>query len=136
MIDHRKINLLFLIYRKKFKQFNEEISTMLVPYKITMQHAVYIMALDTYGDMTIKDLNASVDNDGAITTRVIKTLKKHGYVEKLGSRIKKYKVALTSEGKKISKKIIEAMNMARKIYFKNLTQNEILLLADIAEKLS
>ena len=91
MLTYEKICDMFLTYRIKLKKITEEINEYLLPYDISMQHAVYIMALSCYGDMTIKELNANVDNDGAITTRVVKKLKKEGYVKKLGKMIKKYK---------------------------------------------
>ena len=100
MLSSKKICDIFLIYRKIFKNLNEEINIALKPYKITVQHAVYLMALKAKGALTIKDLNVFIDNDKAITTRVIKTLKKHEYVEKIGSKIKKYKISITSEGEK------------------------------------
>ena len=90
MLTYEKICDMFLTYRIKLKKITEEINEYLLPYDISMQHAVYIMALSCYGDMTIKELNANVDNDGAITTRVVKKLKKEGYVKKLGKMIKKY----------------------------------------------
>lgn len=136
MIIYNKMSNLFLTYRKKFKQFNDEINNQLSSYKISAQHAVYIMALDCYGEMTIKELNTQVDNDGAITTRIIKHLKKEGYVEKVGKTIKKYKVKLTDAGKSMNKVITTAMNNARKIYLKELCQEDIVYLCNLAEKLS
>ena len=92
MLSSKKICEIFLIYRKIFKKLNEEINIELKPYKITVQHAVYLMALKAKGPLTIKDLNLFVDNDKAITTRAIKTLKKQEFVEKIGSRIKNIKL--------------------------------------------
>lgn len=136
MIDYKKISNMFLIYRKKFKQFNDEINNSLEKYDITAQHAVYIMALDVNGDMTMKDLNKCVDNDGAITTRVIKTLNSKGYVSKIGDTIKKYKIRLTKLGKTVAKTALNAINKSRKLYLNEITQNEFLSLCKIAEKLS
>ncbi len=136
MLDYKKISNMFLIYRKKFKQFNDEINNSLVKYDITAQHAVYIMALDANGDMTVKDLNNCVDNDGAITTRVIKTLNNKGYVQKIGDTVKKYKIRLTKLGKSVARSVINAINRSRKLYLKEITQTEFLSLCKIAEKLS
>ena len=136
MIIYNKLSNLFLTNRKKFKQFNDEINNQLSVYKISAQHAVYIMALDCYGEMTIKELNASVENDGAITTRIIKQLKKEGYVEKVGKTIKKYKIKLTESGRSMNKVILTAMNSARKMYLKELCQDDIVYLCNLAEKLS
>ncbi len=135
MLVSQKICDIFLIYRKLFKNLNEEINLKLKPYKITVQHAVYLMALKAQGPLTIKDLNMFVDNDKAITTRVIKTLKKHEYIEKIGSRIKKYKIAITQEGESVFKVILGVINKFKKTHLKDVTQNELTLLANISKKL-
>ncbi len=135
MLVSQKICDIFLIYRKLFKNLNEEINLKLKPYKITVQHAVYLMALKAQGPLTIKDLNVYVDNDKAITTRVIKTLKKHEYIEKIGSRIKKYKIAITQEGESVFKVILGVINKFKKTHLKDITQNELTLLANISKKL-
>lgn len=135
MLVSQKICDIFLIYRKLFKNLNEEINLKLKPYKITVQHAVYLMALKAQGPLTIKDLNMFVDNDKAITTRVIKTLKKHEYIEKIGSRIKKYKIAITQEGESVFKVILGVINKFKKTHLKDITQNELTLLANISKKL-
>ncbi len=135
MLSSKKICDIFLIYRKIFKNLNEEINIALKPYKITVQHAVYLMALKAKGALTIKDLNVFIDNDKAITTRVIKTLKKHEYVEKIGSKIKKYKISITSEGEKVFKVILGVINKFKKSELKDITPQELLSLASISEKL-
>ena len=135
MLSSKKICDIFLIYRKIFKNLNEEINIALKPYKITVQHAVYLMALKAKGALTIKDLNIFIDNDKAITTRVIKTLKKHEYVEKIGSKIKKYKISITSEGEKVFKVILGVINKFKKSELKDITTQELLSLASISEKL-
>ncbi len=135
MLVSQKICDIFLIYRKLFKNLNEEINLKLKPYKITVQHAVYLMALKVQGPLTIKDLNVFIDNDKAITTRVIKTLKKHEYIEKIGSRIKKYKIAITQEGESVFKVILGVINKFKKTHLKDITQNELTLLANISKKL-
>lgn len=135
MLSSKKICDIFLIYRKIFKNLNEEINFALKPYKITVQHAVYLMALKAKGALTIKDLNVFIDNDKAITTRVIKTLKKHEYVEKIGSKIKKYKISITSEGEKVFKVILGVINKFKKSELKDITPQELLSLASISEKL-
>ena len=135
MLSSKKICEIFLIYRKIFKNLNEEINIALKPYKITVQHAVYLMALKAKGALTIKDLNVFIDNDKAITTRVIKTLKKHEYVEKIGSKIKKYKISITSEGEKVFKVILGVINKFKKSELKDITPQELLSLASISEKL-
>ncbi len=136
MANSKKICAIFLVYRRKFKQLNEEINLALKPYKITVQHAVYLIALKAQGALTIKDLNAYVDNDKAITTRVIKTLKRHDYVEKIGSKIKKYKIAITADGEKVFKVILNVINKFKKSQLNVITQEELTLLAGIAEKLN
>ena len=135
MLSSKKICDIFLIYRKIFKNLNEGINIALKPYKITVQHAVYLMALKAKGALTIKDLNIFIDNDKAITTRVIKTLKKHEYVEKIGSKIKKYKISITSEGEKVFKVILGVINKFKKSELKDITPQELLSLASISEKL-
>ncbi len=135
MLSSKKICEIFLIYRKIFKNLNEEINIALKPYKITVQHAVYLMALKAKGALTIKDLNVFIDNDKAITTRVIKTLKKHEYVEKIGSKIKKYKISITSEGEKVFKVILGVINKFKKSNLENITPQELTSLASISEKL-
>ncbi len=135
MLSSKKICEIFLIYRKIFKKLNEEINIELKPYKITVQHAVYLMALKAKGHLTIKDLNLFVDNDKAITTRAIKTLKKQEFVEKIGSRIKKYKIAITSNGEKVFKVILNVINKFKKAQLKNITPQEILVLSNITDKL-
>lgn len=135
MLSSKKICDIFLIYRKIFKNLNEEINIALKPYKITVQHAVYLMALKAKGALTIKDLNIFIDNDKAITTRVIKTLKKHEYVEKIGGKIKKYKISITSEGEKVFKVILGVINKFKKSELKDITPQELLSLASISEKL-
>ena len=136
MLSYNEIVDLFLMYRKKFKQLNETLNEFLAPYNISAQHAVYIMALNNVEQMTIKDLNAYVDNDGAITTRVIKRLRKEGYVKKVGKTIKKYKVELTPEGKQISKEILSAFNKTKKIHLKELSNEDFATMSKIAKKLS
>ncbi len=135
MLSSKKICEIFLIYRKIFKNLNEEINIALKPYKITVQHAVYLMALKAKGALTIKDLNVFINNDKAITTRVIKTLKKHEYVEKIGSKIKKYKISITSEGEKVFKVILGVINKFKKSNLENITPQELTSLASISEKL-
>ncbi len=135
MLTYEKICDMFLTYRIKLKKITEEINEYLLPYDISMQHAVYIMALSCYGDMTIKELNANVDNDGAITTRVVKKLKKEGYVKKLGKTIKKYKITLTDKGHMLSKEILSAFNKAKKVHLGKLTQEDFITLSTLAEKL-
>ena len=135
MLSSKKICEIFLIYRKIFKNLNEEINIALKPYKITVQHAVYLMALKAKGALTIKDLNVFIDNDKAITTRVIKTLKKHEYVEKIGSKIKKYKISITSEGEKVFKVILGVINKFKKSNLENIAPRELTSLASISEKL-
>ena len=127
MLTYEKICDMFLTYRIKLKKITEEINEYLLPYDISMQHSVYIMALSCYGDMTIKELNANVDNDGAITTRVVKKLKKEGYVKKLGKTIKKYKITLTDKGHMLSKEILSAFNKAKKVHLGKLTQEDFKL---------
>lgn len=136
MLSYREIVDSFLTFRKIFKEFNETMNEFLVPYKISVQHAVYIMVLDTQGPMTIKELNAYVDNDGSITTRVIKRLKKEGYVEKIGKTIKKYKIKLTHLGKLISKELLTVFNKAKRTQFKQLTNEDFLTISKITQKLS
>ena len=135
MLTYEKICDMFLTYRRKLKKITEEINEYLLPYDISMQHAVYIMALSCYGDMTIKELNANVDNDGAITTRVVKKLKKEGYVKKLGKMIKKYKITLTDKGHMLSKEILSAFNRAKKVHLDKLTQEDFVMLSALVEKL-
>lgn len=135
MLTYKKICDLFLTYRTKLKNVTEEINGELTNYGISMQHGVYIMALSCYGDMTIKELNATVDNDKAITTRVVKKLKKLGYVKKLGKTIKKYKITLTDEGVMLSKEILSAINNAKKIHLGKLTHEDFITLSNIASKL-
>ncbi len=135
MLNSKKICDIFLTYRKIFKNLNEEINIVLKPFKITVQHAVYLMALKAKGPLTIKDLNLIIDNDKAITTRVIKTLKKNEYVKKIGSRIKKYKVSITINGEKVFKVILGVINKFKKEKLKDLTAEEIMALSHISEKL-
>lgn len=136
MLSYSEMVDLFLTYRRIFKQFNETMNEFLVPYKISVQHAVYIMVLDTQGPMTIKEINSYVDNDGAITTRVIKRLKKEGYVQKLGKTIKKYKVELTHLGKLISKELISVFNKVKRTHLKQLSNEDMDNLSNISKKLS
>ncbi len=135
MLTYKNVCDLFLMYRTKLKNVTEEINEHLVEFGISMQHAVYVMALSCYGDMTIKELNAVVDNDGAITTRVVKKLKKLGYIKKLGKTMKKYKITLTSDGILLSKEILFAINKAKKVHLGKLTQEDFVVLSKIAEKL-
>lgn len=135
MLTYEKICDMFLTYRIKLKKITEKINEYLLPYDISMQHAVYIMALSCYGDMTIKELNVNVDNDGAITTRVVKKLKKEGYVKKLGKTIKKYKISLTEKGHMLSKEILSAFNKAKKVHLGKLTQEDFVTLSMLADKL-
>ncbi|MBO5884625.1 MAG: MarR family transcriptional regulator [Clostridia bacterium] len=136
MLSYKEMVDLFLMYRKKFKQFNETMNEFLVPYKISVQHAVYIMVLDTQGPMTMKEINAYIDNDGAITTRVIKRLKKEGYVQKIGKTIKKYKVELTHLGKLVSKELLTVFNKAKRTQFKELSSEDFVLMSKVSQKLS
>lgn len=135
MLTYKNVCDLFLMSRTKLKNVTEEINEYLVEYGISMQHAVYVMALSCYGDMTIKELNTIVDNDGAITTRVVKKLKKLGYIKKLGKAMKKYKITLTSDGILLSKEILVALNKAKKVHLGKLTQEDFVVLSKIAEKL-
>lgn len=135
MLTYEKICSMFLTYRTKLKNITEEINESLIPFGISMQHAVYIMALSCYGDMTIKELNNVASNDGAITTRVVKKLKKEGYVSKLGKTIKKYKITLTTQGKVLSKEILSAFNKAKKVHLAKLTQEDFVTLSKLADKL-
>lgn len=135
MLTYKNVCDLFLMSRTKLKNVTEEINEYLVEYGISMQHAVYVMALSCYGDMTIKELNTIVDNDGAITTRVVKKLKKLGYIKKLGKAMKKYKITLTSDGILLSKEILIALNKAKKVHLGKLTQEDFVVLSKIAEKL-
>ena len=86
-------------------------------------------------DLVLKEMNVNVDNDGAITTRVVKKLKKEGYVKKLGKTIKKYKISLTEKGHMLSKEILSAFNKAKKVHLGKLTQEDFVTLSMLADKL-
>lgn len=131
-----KVNLLYLTYRKKFKEFNDEINASLKEYGLTTQHAVYLMTLESKGELTQKELNDNVGNDGAITTRIIKKLETGGYVARVGNSSKKYKLSLTKLGEKVADTVLTGIGRARKLFFKNITLSEFKFLYKIAEKLS
>lgn len=96
-------------------------------YGLTAAHSYYLIALDLQDGQTQSELSKFLDMDPANTTRVIKKLKQKGFVrdEKTSSNSKKYRIWLTSEGKKVADEVMNETQDRMNGYMEEISKEEL-----------
>lgn len=128
-------NQIYLTLRKNFKKVNNDISKSLEEEGLSTQHATYLMALKENKEMSLAELTSFVDNDFALTSRIIKTLYQKEYVKK-STYDQRTKISLTNKGKDLCKKIMSVLSLTKKKYFNKLSMKEFINLKNIVKKLA
>jgi len=98
---------MFIAFRRYSKMVQKEIKNYLKKYNLTAQHANYLIALYNKEGMTLKELNKTVDNDGAATTRIVKKLSECEMTAFDYINSKSYMVKLTDKGKSVSQNLLK-----------------------------
>jgi len=130
-----KTEVLYMTFRKYTKMVYKEINKTLMPFDLSSQHGNYLIALSDGDGISIKELNDKVDNDGAITTRVLKKLVQSDLISVTKQGAKNSVVFLTKQGKKITKNLLLRIAGTRKKIFSKLSPIEQLQLLKMANKL-
>ncbi len=127
---------ILLSFRKVYNSAKIRINKALEKYEISLQHAVYLMALDKCKTATVKELNYFTGNDSALTSRSLKKLYKLDMIDKTQKNMKKALIFLTEKGKLVLKNTLDVLGTTKSILTGKLTSNEILTLHKIAKKVN
>ena len=116
------------------KKLRKKQDDLLSPYGLTNFHAVYIVNLNKYQEMTMSDLTAVAGTDKANTTRVVKDLLSKNIVEKHGGE-RKFILKLTENGKQIAKTFKDKIEKFMQKVFVDFTESERMELCKLLDKL-
>jgi len=130
-----KTEVLYMTFRKYSKMVYKEINKTLMPYDISSQHGNYLIALSEQDGISIKELNSKVDNDGAITTRVLKKLQQCSLISITKKNAKNSTVSLTKQGRQLAKNLLIKIDRTKKKIFSKLSPIELIQLQKMANKL-
>ena len=100
-MNTKEWNAKFIMYRRTIKHLKDAVNRDLNTQGISLQHATYLLLLDTNGSLKIKELSALSDNDAALTTRALKLLLEKKYVDRSCSSVRKCKIFLTEKGQEV-----------------------------------
>ena len=131
-----KMDAMYMTFRKYYKMVFKEMNTKLEPYNISSKHGNYLIALISNDGMTIKELNEAVENDGAITTRVLKKLSDESLIAVVTKSARVSIVTLTKTGKKLGRSLLATLGATRRKIFSKLNPIEIMQLQKIYKKLA
>ena len=127
---------IFLAFRKLYNRAKIKINKVLLDEGITLQHAIYIMALDKCKTATVKELNYFTGNDSGLTSRSLKKLYKLDMIDKTQKNMKKALIFLTEKGKEVLNKTLDALSTTKSFLFSRLSSREFLSLHKIAKKVN
>ena len=127
---------IFLAFRKLYNRAKIKINKVLLDEGITLQHAIYIMALDKCKTATVKELNYFTGNDSGLTSRSLKKLYKLDMIDKTQKNMKKALIFLTEKGKEVLNKTLDALSTKKSFLFSRLSSREFLSLHKIAKKVN
>ena len=108
---------IFLAFRKLYNRAKIKINKVLLDEGITLQHAIYIMALDKCKTATVKELNYFTGNDSGLTSRSLKKLYKLDMIDKTQKNMKKALIFLTEKGKEVLNKTLDALSTTKSFLF-------------------
>ena len=131
-----KMDAVYMTFRKYSKMVYKDMNKKLEPYDISSQHGNYLIALMQTDGMTIKQLNEAVENDGAVTTRVLKKLSDISLVSVVAKSARVSVVTLTKAGKKLGSVLMATLNATRRKIFSKLNPIELMQLQKIYKKLA
>ena len=131
-----KMDAVYMTFRKYSKMVYKDMNKKLEPYNISSQHGNYLIALMQNDGMTIKQLNEAVENDGAITTRVLKKLSDESLISVASKSARVSVVTLTKNGKKLGRTLMATLAVTRRKIFSKLNPVELLQLQKIYRKLA
>ncbi|VBB09012.1 Hypothetical protein LUCI_4298 [Lucifera butyrica] len=112
-----------VLYRQSQIYMNNELR----PYGLNSSEYVYLINLAQYEGVNQKYLSDMLIIDDALTTRVMKSLERKGYLIRKKSLEDKrsYNVSLTEKGKEIQPIIMEKLHYWTEILSKGLNEGEI-----------
>jgi len=130
--------LLPILLNKFRKRIDATCRDLLTNYNLSKLHLLYLMALYEYSDgLSLKELTELLGFDKANTTRAVSQLIQKGYADKQtqGDLEHKFKVVLSENGKLAAGEIWEHNQKQNLDILKLLTQEEMIALGGIMEKL-
>jgi len=130
--------LLPILLNKFRKRIDNACRDLLTKYNLSKLHLLYLMALYEYPDgLSLKELTELLGFDKANTTRAVSQLIQKGYAKKQtqGELEHKFKVALSDNGKLAASEIWGHNQKQNLDILKLLSQEEMIVLGGIAEKL-
>jgi len=127
---------IFLSFRKVYNRAKVNINKVLLDESITLQHAVYLMALDKCKTATVKELNFFTGNDSGLTSRSLKKLYKLSLIDKTQKNMKKALLYLTERGKEVLAKTMDALSNAYEYLFARLNTRDVATLHKLAGKIN
>ena len=131
-----KMDAVYMTFRKYSKMVYKDMNKKLEPYNISSQHGNYLIALMQTDGMTIKQLNEAVENDGAVTTRVLKKLSDISLVSIVAKSARVSVVTLTKAGRKLGNALMATLGATRRKIFSKLNPIEVMQLQKIYKKLA
>lgn len=119
-------------------KINEAISNVLKPFDVSVQqfNVLRILRGQNGKAANLSTLNERMVTKMSNTTRLVDKLILKKYVDRITcpSNRRKVEINITSEGKKVLKKMDLAMNKAEKLILKNISEKEQELLNDLFNK--
>lgn len=110
-----------------YRQFQIYINNELAPYDLNSSEFIYIKSLAEHEGVNQKFLSDVLIIDDALTTRVMKSLEKKGYIirEKSVEDKRSYTVRLTEKGVKIQPVIFEKLRFWTNALAKDVSETEV-----------
>lgn len=132
-----KIELIPLLMGKVDKEFKSRLNEKLKDAPAKGKDVVYLLILNSYDGLTLKELTTLSNFDKAYTTSAIKKLCELGFVfcDKKSDDSRKFSIYLTSDGKKYVDYVNEEATKIRKEIFSFLTEEEMQTMNQIAIKI-
>ena len=120
------------------KRIQKRVSDALKPYNLSSMHSMYLMTLYHKGELTLVELTGELKFNRANTSRVIRDLIQKGYVvcDKNENNLRKYKVFLSEEGRKVAESFDTQMENFKIEDVSRLTHEEWTTLIALLNKLT
>ncbi len=120
------------------KRIQRRVTDALKPYNLSSMHSMYLVTLYHKGEQTLVELSSELKFNRANTTRVIRDLIEKGYVvcDKNENNLRKYKVFLSEEGKKVAFDLNRQMENFKSEGVSRLTHEEWITLFALLDKLT
>ncbi len=132
-----KIELIPILMGKVDKEFKSRLNEKLKDAPAKGKDVVYLLILNSYDGLTLKELTTLSNFDKAYTTSAIKKLCELGFVfcDKKSEDSRKFSIYLTSNGKEYVEYVSKEATQIRKEIFSFLTEEEMQTMNKIAMKM-